>query len=109
MQSEDPGCLWGCGLTLALMPVFAVVQFIDERNKKKADRLEEETRVLRLEAERERLKTEREEAIAARKRRKMLDAGFVRCTRCRDWRDELDADGVCEPCHIIAEIESAME
>ncbi len=109
MQSEDPGCLWGCGLTLALLPVFMVVQFIDERNKQKAQRLEEETRVLRLEAERERLKTERDEAIAARKRRKMLDAGFVRCTRCRDWRDELDADGVCEPCHIIAEIESAME
>ena len=33
MQAEDPGCLWGCGLTLALLPVFMVVQFIDERNK----------------------------------------------------------------------------
>ena len=109
MQAEDPGCLWGCGITLALLPVFAVVQFIDERNKRKVERLKEETEVLRLEAERERLKTERDDAIAARKSRKMLDAGFVRCTRCREWRDKLDAKGVCEPCHIIAEIESAME
>ena len=108
MQAEEPGCLWGCGLTLALLPVFMVVQFIDDRNKKKADRLEEETRVLRLEAERERLKTERDDAIAARKRRKMLHAGYVRCTRCREWRDELDADGVCDPCHIEAEIDAAL-
>ena len=82
---------------------------IEGWDKGKADRLEAKNRVLRLEAERERLKTEREDAIAARKQRKMLDAGYVRCSRCRDWRDELDADGVCEPCHIEAEIESVMD
>ena len=109
MQAEDSGCLWGCGLALAALPVAVILQHFDERNKRKVERLKEETEVLRLEAERERLKTEREDAIAERKERKMLDAGFTRCSRCREWRDELDADGVCEPCHIVAEIESAMD
>ena len=49
MQSSDPdGCLWGCGLTMAAMPVFMLIQHLDERNKRKAERLEEETNVLRL-------------------------------------------------------------
>ena len=109
MQAEDSGCLWGCGLALASLPVMVVLQHLEERNKRKVERLKEETEVLRLEAERERLKTERDDAIAARKSRKMLDAGYVRCTRCGDWRDEVDADGVCEPCHIVAEIDSAMD
>ncbi|MDE0125702.1 MAG: hypothetical protein OXN97_14095 [Bryobacterales bacterium] len=78
MQSEDPGCLWGCGLALASLPLFVILQHLEERNKRKVERLEEETSVLRLEAERERLKTERDEAIAARKQRKMLDAGYAR-------------------------------
>lgn len=109
MQAEDSGCLWGCGLALAALPITVILQHIDERNKRKVERLKEETEVLRLEAERERLKTERDDAVAARKSRKMRDAGYVRCTRCGDWRDEVDADGVCEPCHIVAEIDSAME
>ena len=109
MQAEDPGCLWGCGLTLALLPVFMVVQFIDERNKQKADRLEDETRVLRLEAEKERLLAEREAAGAERKRRKMLDAGYVLCPACEQWRDILGENGVCEPCEIEAEIADAIE
>ena len=88
MQAEEPGCMAGCATWFFLLPILAVFQYLFERDKEKdkqaAEKLEARNRVLRLEAERERLKTEREDALAARKRRKMLDAGYVRCTRCRE-------------------------
>ena len=73
VQSEDPGCLMGCLPMLALGVGLAIVQHFDERNKRKAERLEEETHVLRLEAEKERLLAERAGADVERKRRWMLD------------------------------------
>ena len=93
---------------MAAMPVFMLIQHLDERNKRKAERLEEETNVLRLEVERERLLNERDDALEARKRRKMLDAGYVLCPRCREWCDELGEDGICDPCEIDQEIDSAI-
>lgn len=109
MQSEDPGCLTGCLPMIALGGVLAVLQHFDERNKRKAERLEEETRVLRLEAEKEQLLADREAAAAERKRRKMLDAGYVLCPACEQWRDRLGENGVCEPCEIEAEIADVIE
>ena len=94
---------------IALGGVLAVLQHFDERNKRKAERLEEETRVLRLEAEKEQLLADREAAAAERKRRKMLDAGYVLCPACEQWRDRLGENGVCEPCEIEAEIADVIE
>lgn len=64
---------------------------------------------MRLEAERAQLKSERDDALAARKRRKMEAAGYVLCPACNQWRTELNDDGICEPCDIEDEIESAIQ
>ena len=103
------GCLWGCGLALASLPLVVILQHFEERNKRKVERLEEETQVLRLEAEKERLLAERADAAAERKRRKMTAAGYVLCPACEQWRDKLGEDGVCEPCEIEAEIADVID
>lgn len=136
MQADGgDGCLWGCGIALALTPIVMIVQALDERKKNEAERLEKENRVLRLKAERKRLtgprpeaerlaaenrrlrleaeqarlKTEHEDALAERKRREMEAAGYVLCPACKQWRKELtEKEGVCEPCVIDDEIESLL-
>ena len=106
MQSE-PGCGLGCLLMIPVVLVLVLIEGASDKNK--ADRLEAKNRVLRLEAEKERLLAERAEAAAERKRRKMLDAGYVLCPACDQWRDKLSDDGVCEPCEIEAEIADVLE
>ena len=104
--SDDTGCGLGCLLIALTFPVSVVIAFLTDRHKKRAEILEEQNRILRLEAEREVLEEDLEKTRTARQRRKMLEAGYVLCSRCKEWRDETDADGVCEPCRIMEEIET---
>lgn len=55
---------------MLMVPVAMAVGIVEGWNENKADRLVAKNRVLRLEAERAQLKSEREDALAARKRRK---------------------------------------
>lgn len=77
----------------------------DEQKKKRAEKLEAENRILRLEVERERLEADRDAAREERKRQKMEQAGYARCSRCKEWRDELGDEGICEPCRIVEELD----
>lgn len=106
MQSE-PGCGLGCLLMIPVVLVMALIEGAGDKSK--ADRLAAKNRVLRLEAEQERLLAERAASAAERKRRKMLDAGYVLCPACEQWRDKLGENGVCEPCEIEAEIADVID
>lgn len=102
--SDETGCGTGCILIGLTFPLIAIFAMLDERKKKQAEKLEEENRILRLETERERLEEGRDKARAERERRKMEDAGYVQCSRCKEWRDEVRTDGICEPCKILEEL-----
>ena len=102
--SDDTGCGIGCLLLAACFPIIIVAQMIQEWHKNRADRLEEKNRLLRLETEREQLEEQLDTTRADRMRRKMEDAGYVQCARCKEWRDEVRTDGICEPCEIMEEL-----
>ena len=104
--SDETGCGLGCLLIALTFPLSVVIAWLVNRDKQQADELEEQNRILRLKAEREELEEDLEKTRAARKHRKMEEAGYVLCSRCKEWRDEADSEGICEPCRILEEIES---